>query len=49
MCKSSYRGGFAENAHFLTAEPIFTDAKEDADEFKPWLPAFRLATHPSLE
>lgn len=41
--------GFAENAHFITAAPIFTSAEEDANEGKLWLPAFQLTTHPSLE
>lgn len=41
--------GFAENAHFVTAIPIFTTAKENANKFKPWLPVLQLASHPSLD
>lgn len=37
MRKSLPTTGFAENAHLITADPIFTSAKEDADEFKPFL------------
>lgn len=41
--------GFAENAHFIRAVPIFTTDKEDANQFKPWLPVLQLASHSSLD
>lgn len=41
--------GFAENAHFITAVPIFNTGKEDANKFKPWLPVLQFASHSSLD